>query len=74
MKRGGIRTHRKYVTEEDGSKKIKYEIQGRRKGTWISVVEKNSEGIQIPMIYDTLKEAEIKLKEIAKQVRVKKKL
>jgi hypothetical protein len=72
MKRGGIRTNRKYVTEEDGSKKIKYEIQGRKKGTWIPVVEtEETTKAQIPMIYDTLKEAETKLKEIVRQIRKK---
>jgi len=68
MKRGGIRTNRKYVTE-NGSKKIKYEIQGRKGNIWIPVVETDSvTKQQIPMIYDTLKEAEKKLIEIHKQV------
>jgi hypothetical protein len=72
MKRGGIRTNKKYVTEKDGSKKIKYEIQGRRKGTWIPIVEtEETTKAQIPMIYDTLKEAETKLKEIVRQIRKK---
>ena len=39
MKRGGIRTNRKYITEEDGTRKIKFEIQGRKGKLWIPVVE-----------------------------------
>jgi hypothetical protein len=70
MKRGGVRTSRKYVTDEQGNRLIKFEIQGRRRGTWIPVVEtNNSTKAQTPMIYNTLKEAEIKLKEIAKSIR-----
>ncbi len=69
MKRGGIRTNKKYVTE-DGEKKIKFEIQGKKNGTWIPVVERdNKTGIQTPMIYNTIKEAETKLKEIVRQIR-----
>ena len=73
MKRGGIRTNRKYMTNEDGTKSIKYEIQGRKNGTWIPVVETdNHTKKQTPMIYDNLKEAETKLKEIARSIRGKK--
>lgn len=73
MKRGGIRTNRKYVTNYDGSKSINYEIQGRKNGTWIPVVETNNHTKkQVPMIYDTLKEAETRLKEIARSIRGKK--
>jgi hypothetical protein len=69
MKRGGIRTARKYVIEDE-EKRIKFEIQGKKNGTWIPVVEKDSKtGVQIPMIYDTIKEAETKLKEIVRQIR-----
>ena len=67
MKRGGIRTQRKYVTE-NGKKIIKFEIQGRRKGVWIPIVEKNSLKEYVPMIYNTIGEAEKKLKEIHKQI------
>ena len=70
MKRGGIRTNRKYITEEDGTKKIKYEIQGRKGKLWIPVVETDkTTKKQTPMIYNTLKEAEAKVKEIAKSIR-----
>jgi len=72
MKRGGIRTHRKYI-EEDGERKIKFEIQGRKGQAWFPVVETDQETKQkIPMVYDNLKEAEAKLKEIVKQVRGRK--
>ena len=70
MKRGGVRTNRKYITEEDGTRKIKYEIQGRKGSLWIPVVETDkTTKKQTPMIYDTLKEAEDKVKEIAKAIR-----
>lgn len=70
MKRGGVRTHRKYTTLENGMRQIKYEIQGRKNGNWIPVVETDSKTKkQTPMIYDTLKEAENKVKEIAKSIR-----
>jgi len=64
MKRGGVRTTKQYVTEEDGKKIIKYAIQGRKGKLWIPVVEN-----KIPMVYDTLKEAEEKLLEIVRQIR-----
>lgn len=70
MKRGGVKTNRKYITKEDGTRIIKYEIQGRKGQLWIPVVETNPETKkQVPMIYDTLKEAEDKVKEIAKSIR-----
>ena len=72
MKRGGIRTSRKYVTDDEGNKSIKYEIQGRRRGTWIPVVETdNHTKKQVPMVYDTLNEAETQLKKIARSIRGK---
>jgi diaminopimelate epimerase len=70
MKRGGIRTNRKYVTEEDGTKKIKYEIQGKKNKLWFPIVE-TIDKVQVPMIYDTIQEAEKQLKVIVKQVRGK---
>jgi hypothetical protein len=70
MKRGGVRTNRKYVTDDEGKRSIKFEIQGRKNSTWIPVVETNNHTKkQTPMIYDTLKEAETKVKEIAKSIR-----
>jgi len=70
MKRGGVRTNRKYITNEDGTRSIKYEVQGRKGKLWIPVVETNkTTKKQTPMIYDTLKEAEEKVKEIAKSIR-----
>ena len=73
MKRGGVRTSRKYTTDEDGKRLIKYEIQGRRRGVWIPVVETDQvTKKQIPMVYDTLKEAEKKVKKIARSIRGKK--
>ena len=70
MKRGGVRTNRKYVTNDNGSRTIKYEIQGRKGKLWIPVVETDKiTKKQTPMIYDTLKEAENKVKEIAKSIR-----
>jgi hypothetical protein len=71
MKRGNIRTVKKYVTDKDGNKKIKYEIQGRRKGVWIPVVEKSKLKTDVPMIYDTKEEAENKLMEIVKKIKGK---
>ena len=73
MKRGGVRTNRKYVTNDNGSKIIRYEIQGRKGKLWFPVVETDKKTKkQTPMIYDTLKEAETRVKEIAKSIRVKK--
>ena len=70
MKRGGIRTNRKYVIADNGARLIKYEIQGRKNKLWIPIVETDSKTKkQTPMIYDNLKEAEDKVKEIAKQIR-----
>ena len=70
MKRGGVRTHKRYDVGMDGKRVIKYEIQGRKNGVWIPVVETGESGKErVPMIYDTLKEAETKLKEIVKQIR-----
>ena len=58
MKRGGLRTKKKYVTHE-GEKYILWEIQGRKGQLWIPVVEKNKEtGKKEPMIYATKEEAE----------------
>lgn len=71
MRRGGVRTAKKYVTDEDGNKQIKFEIQGRRNGIWIPVVEKSKTKDDNLMIYDTIKEAEKKLKEIVRQIRGK---
>jgi hypothetical protein len=68
MRRGGIRTQRRYVIDENGKKIIKFQIQGRRNGVWIPVVEKNKLKEDVPMIYNTIEEAEAKLKEIHKQV------
>lgn len=71
MKRGGLRTNKKYV-EHDGEKYILWEIQGRRGKIWIPVVEKNKEtGKNEPMIFATKEEAEKKFKEILKAVRGK---
>ncbi len=68
MKRGGVRTNRKYVTEKDGTKKIKFELQGKKGKLWIPVVE-TIDGEQVPMLYDTIGEAEKNLKQIVKQIR-----
>jgi hypothetical protein len=68
MKRGNVRTHRKYVTE-DGEKKIKYEIQGKRGNLWIPVVEREKNKDAVPMIYNSIGEAEKQLKKIVKQIR-----
>jgi hypothetical protein len=70
MKRGGIRTHRIYTTEEDGSRTIQYGLQGKKKNIWIPIVEK-IDGKQEPMVYGTLQEAEKQLKTIVRQVRGK---
>jgi hypothetical protein len=70
MKRGSIRTIKKYI-EEDGERKIKYAIEGRRNGLWIPVVEKSKIKNDVPLIFDTKKEAEEKLKEIVKKVKGK---
>ena len=67
MKRGGVRTQRKYVIE-DGKRVIKFIIQGRKNGVWIPVVEKNSLKQGVPLIYNTIGEAEKKLKEIHRQI------
>ncbi len=67
MKRGGIRTQRIYV-EEDGKKVIKFQIQGRKNGVWIPVVERNKLKQDVPMVYNTIGEAEKKLKEIHRQI------
>ena len=69
MRRGNIRTTKKYITNENGNRQIKFEIQGRKNGIWIPVVEKNKLKNNIPMIYDTIKEAEKKLKEIVRQIK-----
>jgi hypothetical protein len=72
MKRGGVRTNRRYDTGVNGKRMIKYEIQGRKNGVWIPVVETDHKTkVQKPMIYDTLKEAENKLKEIVKSIKGK---
>ena len=72
MKRGGVRTSRKYVTDNEGNRSIKFEIQGRRRGAWIPVVETDPVSkMKMPMIYDTIKEAETKLKEIVRSLRGK---
>ena len=68
MKRGGIRTNRRYTTDDDGNRLIKYELQGRKNGRWISIVE-NDDGQKKTMCYETLKEAEDKLKEIVKSIK-----
>jgi hypothetical protein len=67
MKRGGIRTQRKYVTE-DGKKVTKFIIQGRKNGMWIPVVERNKLKQDVPLVYNTIGEAEKKLKEIHRQI------
>jgi len=70
MKRGGIRTAKKYITLDNGARQIKYEIQGRKDKLWIPVVETNKKTKkQTPMIYNTLAEAETELLKIAKQIR-----
>lgn len=69
MRRGGIRTAKKYITDEDGNRQIKFEIQGRKNKVWIPVVEKNKTKDDNPLIYDTIKEAEKKLMEIVRQIR-----
>ena len=70
MKRGGIRTVKKYITLDNGARQIKYEIQGRKDKLWIPVVETNKKTKkQTPMIYNTLAEAETELLKIAKQIR-----
>ena len=72
MKRGGIRTNRKYTTDENGKHIIQYEIQGRKNKIWMPIVVTNKKTKkQEPMIYDTLGEAEIELLKIAKQIRGK---
>lgn len=67
MKRGGIRTNRKYVIE-DGKKVTKFMIQGRKNGVWIPVVERNKLKQDVPLVYNTIGEAEKKLKEIHRQI------
>ena len=67
MKRGGIRTNRKYVIE-DGKKVTKFMIQGRKNGVWIPVVERNKLKQDMPLVYNTIGEAEKKLKEIHRQI------
>jgi len=67
MKRGGIRTNRKYVVE-DGKKVTKFMIQGRKNGVWIPVVERNKLKQDVPLVYNTIGEAEKKLKEIHRQI------
>jgi hypothetical protein len=69
MKRGGIRTAKKYITEKDGTKKIRYEIQGRKGKIWIPVVDGKNDNK--PMIYDSKEEAEEVLKAIVNQIRGK---
>lgn len=74
MKRGNIRTNKKYTTDDDGNKVIKYVIQGRIKqkgGRWQDVAEKANKYSKksIPLIFDTQKEAEDKLLEIEKEIR-----
>ena len=70
MKRGNVSTAKKYVTHEDGTKSIQFQIQGKRNGIWIPVVERNKETSKdVPMVYDSLGEAEKQLKKIVKQIR-----
>jgi len=54
---------------EDGVKKIKYEIQGKRNGIWIPVVERSKTKTDVRMIYNSIGEAEKQLKKIVKQIR-----
>jgi hypothetical protein len=68
MKRGSIRTVKKYV-EVDGERKIKYAIQGRKNGIWIPIVEKSKTKNTVLLEYDTKKEAEDKLKEIIGKIK-----
>lgn len=57
MKRGNIRTHKKYITK-DGEKYILWEIQGRRNGVWLPVYEMNKETQKKePLLFSTEKEA-----------------
>lgn len=70
MKRGNVRTARKYVTDSEGNKTIKFEIQGKRNGVWMTVHEMDKKTkVKTPMIYDTIGEAEKQLKKIVKQIR-----
>lgn len=68
MKRGSIRTAKKYV-EVDGKRKIKWAVQGRKNGIWIPIVEKSKTKTDVLLEYDTRKEAEDKLKEILGRIR-----
>ena len=70
MKRGGIRTHRIYTVEEDGSRTIQYGLQGKKRNIWIPIVE-TIDGKQELMVYKTLQEAEKQLKTIVRQARGK---
>ena len=65
MKRGGIRTHRIYTTEKDGSRTIQYGLQGKKNKLWIPIVETINKKQEF-MIYKTLQEAEKQLKAIVK--------
>lgn len=42
MKRGNVRTAKVYLTE-NGKKKIKFALQGRRNGTWLQAVDGKKE-------------------------------
>lgn len=68
MKRGSIRTAKKYV-EVDGERKIKWVVQGRKNGIWIPIVEKSKTKDTVVLEYDTRKEAENKLKEILGKIK-----
>jgi len=70
MKRGSIRTAKKYV-EVDGERKIKYAVQGKRNGIWIPIVEKDKLKKDILLEYDTREEADNKLKEILAKIKGK---
>jgi hypothetical protein len=70
MKRGNVRTKKKYITDSDGNKTIKFEIQGKRNGIWMTVYEMdNKTKKKTPMIYDTIGEAEKQLLKIVKQIK-----
>ncbi len=70
MKRGNVRTNKKYITDSDGNKTIKFEIQGKRNGIWMTVHEMDkTTKVKTPMIYDTIEKAEEQLLKIVKQIK-----
>jgi len=70
MKRGNVRTSKKYIVDSEGNKTIKYEIQGKRNGIWMTVHEMDkTTKKKTPMIYDTIEEAEKQLLKIVQQIK-----